>query len=216
MVRPSVKHRSALTRVLIAFGVGVVVAGIAIIWNLAWQVAAIVGWDVAASTFLIWVWAVVARKDSRATAELAMAEDDSRVAADLILITATFASLLGVALVFVEASGERGAARTVIAAVAVLTLLLSWSAIQTIFTLRYARLYYSVGGGIDFNEDREPDYRDFAYVAFTVGMTYQVSDTTLTSRAMRMAELPHAVLSFVFGTGVIATTVNFVADLLRP
>jgi uncharacterized membrane protein len=209
---PVIKRRSALTRVLAAFAVaGITFAVAATV--VPWQMAALVGWDGAATTFLAWVWATVAGKDSRATAELASAEDDSRFAADVILIAATVASLLIVGLVFVQASDMSGAARIAVAAVAVLSLLLSWAAIHTVYMLRYAHLYYRSGGGIDFNDDRAPDYLDFAYVAFTIGMTYQVSDTSITSRAIRMAALHHGFLSFVFGTGVIATTVNFVADL---
>jgi uncharacterized membrane protein len=84
-----------------------------------------------------------------------------------------------------------------------------------VFTLRYARTYYAEGGGIDFNGDRPPDYRDFGYVAFTIGMTYQVSDTDLTSNSLRRTALRHALLSYLFGIVVVAITINVVAGLLR-
>jgi uncharacterized membrane protein len=80
--------------------------------------------------------------------------------------------------------------------------------------LRYARLYYTEPiGGVDFNADDKPSYTDFAYLAFTIGMTFQVSDTALSSRAIRSAALRHALLSYLFGTVILATTVNFVAGL---
>ena len=180
-----------------------------------WHVAALLGWDAVALTFLGWICATVLRMDHAATAELASAEDDSRVAADVILILATFASLVGVVVTFAEAPDERGAARVLAAGLAVASLLLSWASIHTVFMLRYAHLYVRDGGGLDFNGDRLPTYRDFAYVAFTIGMTYQVSDTSITSKAIRTAALRHAFLSFVFGTGVIATTISLVADLYR-
>jgi uncharacterized membrane protein len=180
-----------------------------------WHVAALLGWDAAALTFLGWIWVTVFRIDHPATAEMASAEDDSRVAADVILILATLASLVGVVVTFAEAPDERGAARVLAAALAVASLLLSWASIHTVYMLRYAHLYVRDGGGLDFNGDRLPAYRDFAYVAFTIGMTYQVSDTNITSKAIRMAALRHALLSFVFGTGVIATTISLVADLYR-
>ena len=205
---------TALTRVLVAFGIGIAIsAGAGVL--VSWELAALLGWDGAAVTFLAWVWVTIARMDSDQTAELASIEDDSRLAADGILIGATLVSLLGVAFVLFQASGERGPARIAMAIVAVLSVSLSWAAIHTIYTLRYAHLYYRAGGGIDFNADGPPDYRDFTYVAFTIGMTYQVSDTSITSRRIRMAALRHAGLSFVFGTGVIATTINLVADLYR-
>ena len=70
-------------------------------------------------------------------------------------------------------------------------------------------------GGIDFNDEEPPSYRDFAYVAFTIGMTFQVSDTSLTSKPMRRLALRHALLSFVFGAVILALTINSVASLLQ-
>jgi uncharacterized membrane protein len=207
--------RSALIRVLTSFVLGAATFAIAVA-VVPWQVAVLLGWDVIALTFLGLVWAAVARKDGADTAELASAEDASRVAADAILIAATIVSLLLVGLVLVNASGQRGATRIGSAVVAVVSLMLSWAAIQVVYTLRYAHLYYGHAGGIDFNGDQAPDYGDFAYVAFTIGMTYQVSDTSITSKAIRTAALWHALLSFLFSIGVVATSVNLVADLLRP
>jgi uncharacterized membrane protein len=130
-----------------------------------------------------------------------------------VLIAASVASLLGVGLALLQASDESGVARALTTAVAVATVVLSWLAVQTVFTLRYAHLYY-LDGGIDFHNEKAPDYRDFAYVAFTLGMTYQVSDTDLTSKKIRTTALRHALLSYVFGIAVIAITINVVAGLL--
>ncbi|MEP6759465.1 MAG: DUF1345 domain-containing protein, partial [Actinomycetota bacterium] len=118
-------------------------------------------------------------------------------------------------LTLLKASTEIGTAQALITTVAVITVVFSWLAVHTIFTLRYAHLYYHEGGGIDFHDNKEPNYRDFAYVAFTLGMTYQVSDTNLTSRPIRAAALRHALLSYVFGITVIAMTINVVASLIR-
>ena len=94
------------------------------------------------------------------------------------------------------------------------SVVLSWAMVHVLYTLRYAALYYGPpGGGIDFPPAELPSYHDFAYVAFTVGMTFQVSDTDLTSPAVRRAVLGHALLSYLFGTGILATTVNLVASL---
>jgi uncharacterized membrane protein len=73
-------------------------------------------------------------------------------------------------------------------------------------------MYYE-DGGVDFNERAPPCYTDFAYLAFTIGMTFQVSDTDLQTREFRRVALCHALLSFVFGTGILATTINLVASL---
>ena len=86
---------------------------------------------------------------------------------------------------------------------------------STVYTLRYGELYYVDDGGIDFNQDEPPTYRDFAYLAFTIGMTYQVSDTNITDPRLRAAVLRHGLLSFVFGTAIIATMINVVAGLVH-
>lgn len=92
---------------------------------------------------------------------------------------------------------------------------MSWTVLHTVSLLHYARLYYTAPeGGVDFNSDEPPEYSDFAYLAFTIGMTCQVSDTNLTSEPMRRAALGHALLSFVFGTFILAMTINAVAGLL--
>ena len=102
-----------------------------------------------------------------------------------------------------------------ITALAVAAVVLAWLTVHTVFTLRYARLYFQAHGGIDFHHADRPDYRDFAYVAFTVGMTYQVSDTDLTTKTVRRAALGHALLSFLFGTAIVAMTINVVAGLVK-
>jgi uncharacterized membrane protein len=87
--------------------------------------------------------------------------------------------------------------------------------VHTVYTLRYARLYYTPpSGGISFPDGVDPDYLDLAYVAFTVGMTYQVSDTELSKRGVRRAASHHASLSYLFGAVILAIAVNTVASLL--
>ena len=97
---------------------------------------------------------------------------------------------------------------------------LSWTLVQTLFTLRYAELYYGTGraggsrvGGIDFNQSRPPQYTDFAYLATSLGMTYQVSDTALENHGIRAEALKHSLLSYLFGTIILATTINLVVGL---
>jgi uncharacterized membrane protein len=179
-----------------------------------WQVATLVGWDTMAVAWVAWVGFSVLGKDSTETRRLATAEDDSRTAADAILLFASLASLVGVALALLKAASTKGAGHALITAVAAATVVASWGAIHTLFTLRYARLYYAEDGGIDFHDGRLADYGDFAYVAFTLGMTYQVSDTDLQSKKIRMTALRHSLLSYLFGTVVVAMTINIVAGLL--
>jgi uncharacterized membrane protein len=204
----------ARTRVMVAFVTGIIASASAGPFA-PWQVAALIGWDVASLVFLLWVWSSVWGLDGETTASVSTA-GDSRSTADIVLIAASVASLVGAGFALVKAGSEHGTARASIAAVAVLTVALSWAAVHTVFTLRYASLYHREGGGIDFAEgDRLPDYRDFAYVAFTIGMTFQVSDTDLTSFAMRRTALRHALLAYVFGIVIVAITINVVASMLR-
>jgi uncharacterized membrane protein len=117
----------------------------------------------------------------------------------------------------VKANSSSDAMEIVLRGTGVLTIALSWGVVHTVFALRYARLYYSEPvGGIDFKTKTEqPDYRDFAYVAFTIGMTFQVSDTDVTAHKIRRTVLRHALLSFFFGAVILATTVNVIASLLN-
>ncbi len=96
------------------------------------------------------------------------------------------------------------------------SIVLSWAMVHTVFTTRYARLYYTGGdGGVDFNEDDPPRFSDFAYLSFTIGMTFQVSDTNLTSKDVRATALRHALLSYLFGAVILAATVNLLAGLAK-
>jgi uncharacterized membrane protein len=203
---------SALVRVIVSCSVGILVAAAAASF-IPWQVSSLLAWDTAAAVLCAWVWIAVRGADAATTRRIATREDDSRSAADVVLIAASVASLLGVGLALLQASDESGGARALTTATTVITVALSWLAVQTVFTLRYAHLYY-LEGGIDFHDEQAPDYSDFAYVAFTLGMTYQVSDTDLTSKRIRTTALRHALLSYVFGIAVIAITINVVAGLL--
>jgi uncharacterized membrane protein len=195
-------------------GAGLIAFAVAMAF-LAWQVAVLIGWDTTAGTMLGWIILVTYARDHRATRALAEREDDSRAAADIFILSAGSASLVAVGFVLVKAGQEHGTAKALITALAVLSVFLAWAAVHAVFMLRYARLYYTKGGGISFNSDDEPDYRDFAYLALTLGMTYQVSDTDLGTKVVRRAATGHALLSYLFGTVVVAVMINVVASLLR-
>ena len=205
---------SAVRRVAVAFAIGLLVA-VSLAAFTPWQVTAILAWDAATSVFVVWVWIEIHGRGAAGTRARATREDSSRFAADLVLIAASVVSLVGVAMVLLKSSESTGTARPVIIAVAVASVVVSWFAVHTVFTLRYAHLYYLEDGGIDFHDARDPSYADFAYMAFTVGMTFQVSDTDVTSRRIRASVFRHALLSYVFGIAVIAVTINVVASLIR-
>ena len=190
------------------------VAGAVAAFFIAWQAAMLVGWSAAAICFLIVLWHSILPQDPMATARHATRNDDSRLAADITILASSATSLVAVGFVLVKAGERGGIAQAVLTAIAVLSVVLAWAVVQTIFTLKYGHIYYAHGGGIDFGPEGDPDYHDFAYLAFTIGMTYQVSDTNLTTRKMRSTALLHGLLSFVFGTAIIAMMINVVAGLI--
>jgi uncharacterized membrane protein len=206
---------SASVRVGVAAVVGAV-AGLAISVPATWQLGTLAGWDAAAMVYLAWTWTTIWRRDATATARLAVREDPGRATADALLLVASVASLLAVALVITAGSTGGAGARDARAALAVASVVLSWTVVHTVYTSRYARLYYTgPNGGINFNQQTPPRYSDFAYLAFTIGMTFQVSDTDLQTAEIRATALRHALLSYLLGAVILATTINLVSGLLR-
>ncbi|MEV5692371.1 DUF1345 domain-containing protein [Micromonospora globbae] len=177
--------------------------------------APLAGWDVAAATWLAIVWSKIWPMDAARTARLAAFEDPNRAIRDIVLVGAGVASLLAVVMVIAAAAmAPRGVPRDLYGAAGVVSVLLSWLVVHTVFTARYARVYYTgPDGGVDFHQAEPPCYADFAYLAFTVGATFQVSDTNLTSPEMRRTVLMHSLLSYLFGAFVVAVTVNLLAGL---
>jgi uncharacterized membrane protein len=202
--------RAAVATVLgVATIVGALVAGA------TWSVAVLVGWEIAATVFLAWVGTTIVRMDAAATRGIA-AREDSRVATEELVVAASVVSLVAVGFVLVAAGHAAPNRRAALTGLAVVSVLLAWAAVHVVYALRYARLYYTAPvGGITFPDDEPPDYVDFAYVALTIGMTFQVSDTELAARRTRHTALQHALLSYLFGAIFVATTVNSVAAVLN-
>ncbi len=179
-----------------------------------WAFAATVGWCVSAAIYSTWVWLVVRNKDAEATKHHASSEEPSRSIADVLVVILSIASLFSVAFVLVQASNSHGAMKLFLALLALGSVALSWFLLHTLYMLRYAELYYMANaGGVNFNQKEDPQYTDFAYLAFVLGMTFQVSDTNITNHAMRVTVLKHSLLSFPFGSVIFASTVNRIAGL---
>jgi uncharacterized membrane protein len=153
--------------------------------------------------------------DGLQTAAHARIEDASRPVTDLVLLIAAGASLGAIGVALIKAGHAHGLGKAAIVVVAVVSVAGAWAVVQTIYALRYARIYFSENGGIDFNENEVPDYRDFAYLAATIGMTYQVSDTAVSSKTIRRTVIRHSLLSYALGAVVLAVAINVVAGLLN-
>src|SRR5438105_15570909 len=142
--------------------------------------------------------------------------DLSRQFDDLVMRKASVFSLIAIGYTLLEAGSRHGTDKALLLLLAIAVVALSWATVHTLYAVRYGDLYYGdVVGGIDFNEDDPPDYRDFGYLALTIGMTYQVSDTDLQNKPIRHTAMRHALLSFVFGAVILALMINSVASLLQ-
>lgn len=208
---------SAGARLALCAGAGGVAGTVAAVAGLGFAALA-VGWWLFCGTILIWVWAIVGGMDADQTATAAQREDASRRVSSILTVAVALASVVAV-LAFILVAATSGTA-TVLGALAMVgTVALSWLVLQTEFTLRYTHLYYSPAGdgapkgGLDFNQEEAPRYLDFAYYAFTIGMTYQTADVDVTDTRIRAVALPQALISFVFGAVIVAATVNLVAGI---
>jgi uncharacterized membrane protein len=203
---------------LAAIAPGVVV-GLVVALTYRPSIAPLAAYDAAALTYAVRVWMTIWPLDADRTAALAAREDPASAIADAVLLAAAVASLGAIAVVIVQSRSSQGARQDVDIAMGVASVVISWLLVHTIFTLKYARLYYRGGksneGGVAFEHHVRPPYSDFAYLSFTVGMTFQVSDTDLQSAEFRRLALRHALLSYLFGAVILAATINLVAGLAR-
>jgi uncharacterized membrane protein len=209
-------HAPQLRRAVIVLAIFAVVT-VALLPFVEWELAVLLGWDAATLTFLATVWPIILRADGARTRALATREDETKGTAAGLLVGACAASLLGVGFALGLAGTRRGTEQVALIAVAVATVTLSWITMNTVYTLRYTHLEYRGRAvGVDFGGSGEttPDYRDFAYLAFTVGMTYQVSDTNIRDRRVRRTVLTHAGFSYVFGVVIVAGAINLIAGLV--
>ncbi|GAB3308348.1 hypothetical protein GCM10027451_17240 [Geodermatophilus aquaeductus] len=198
-------------RLLVCLGAGLLAAGVVVFAGVP-ELAVLVGWAVAAASLLFWVWRISWPRDPRGTKQLAEEEGRTHVT-DTVVLVAAVASLAAVAEALVR-SGTQDAVGVATVVLGVLVVILSWALVNTVFALKYARGYYSGGdGGIDFGQREPPAYSDFAYVAFTVGMSFAVPDTQIADTSIRKVALGQALLSYLFGTVVIAVAVNLVTNL---
>jgi uncharacterized membrane protein len=211
-----VRHgRSMFARLVAAAGCGLA-AGIITAVYAPWQTVPLLAWSAVALSWLATLWWRIGRMGADETRRHALAEEPRRSVAGAVLLSSSVISLVAVVFGVIKAGSSRGETKGVLLAAGILTIVASWAVVHTLFTLRYAGLFYDdPDGGVDFNDDNEPSYADFAYLAFTIGMTYQVSDTDITSWRIRHTALRHALLSYLFGTVIIAATINLVAGLAK-
>jgi uncharacterized membrane protein len=179
----------------------------------ALELAALAGWIAAGATFLAWAWGRAWRADPDATRKIAVDEGKSRKLLDAVILSATLVSLIAVVFAVVR-SQQKDPIGVLSAILAVAAVVIAWGLINTIYAFKYARLHYVEDlHHFGFNQSDEPTYSDFAFAAFTIGMTYEPGDIEESSTATRRIALGHAMLAYAFGTIVIAVAINLVTSL---
>ncbi|GBF04637.1 hypothetical protein DAERI_020234 [Deinococcus aerius] len=174
-----------------------------------------VGWDGAALTLLALTWGFILRSPPGRTRHAAAAEDPGRAAVQAVVLGSSLVSLVASAVVIEHAKRLEPEAPLLAIAVAVVAVLSGWFLTHTTYTLRYAHLYYSDGdeeagpdGGLEFPGASAPSALDFAYFAFVLGMTFQVSDVAVSSPVIRRLALWHGITAFWFNVAILALTLN--------
>ncbi len=204
---------AVLVRALIAAGVGVV-AGTLVAPFLGLAAALLAGWSGFAVTSVTWVAVLIWPMDAARTRAHATAEDPGRSAARLVALIGSVASLGAVTVVLIQTQDTSELESYVLAAIAVVSVAASWTLIQADYMLRVAHIYYRDPiGGIDFNQEDDPSYTDFAYFSLGVGMGYQVGDSAVRTNEIRRMVIAQSLLAYLFGAVIIGTVVNLAIDL---
>jgi uncharacterized membrane protein len=216
ILRFDAKHRLAVALAAAALTYVLVQAAIPV-----WHMRVLAAWDVGAAVYLARAWLLVARSDVHATRDHALAQDMSGFIIFLLIVAAACASTIAIVYAAGAIKGQESWTKAVSLALTLGALASSWLLIQTMFALHYAHRYYSwrhhdpdAAAPLAFPGRGEPDYLDFVYYSFVVGMTSQVSDVAVVSRAMRRLTLIHGVMSFAFNIVVLALSINIFASVI--
>lgn len=207
-------------KLLICIIIAVIIYFIVNIQHLDELTHVMISWDVFSVCMIFMSWVTFSITNSQQIREQAKVQDSSRVLIFITVLISTFASFLAVLLLIISKK-EFKSTETLHLITAIAGMLFSWFLIHTIFTFRYAHIFYgdhedkpdTHAGGLEFPGDKRPDYLDFAYFSFVLGMTFQVSDVEVTSKRLRRLVMLHGVLSFGFNTIMIALTINVIAGL---
>jgi uncharacterized membrane protein len=202
-----------LTRSIVAAVVGVA-AALVVAPFLGIAAGLLAGWSGFAATSVAWVAILIWPMDGARTRAHAREEDPGRSVARLVALIGSVASLGAVTVVLIQTQNTSELESYFLAAIAVASVAASWALIQADYMLRVAHIYYGDPvGGIDFNEEEEPSYTDFAYFSLGIGMGYQVGDSAVRTNEIRRLVIAQSLLAYLFGAVIIGTVVNLVIDL---
>ena len=208
--------RRAVVRTVLATTLGFSV-GIVLIARRASPVIAVLAGIVAGGALLLGlIWSLLRISSAGETQRRAAGDDPGRTAVFLIMLSASVIALFVATILVSTVRQAPPQARALLVALCLATVALAWSLTHSTFALRYAHLYYRDNegvGGVEFPGRARPAYSDCAYLAFTIGMCFQVSDTSVTSPQIRRTVLRHAVMSFAYTTAILAFVLNLVFSL---
>jgi len=189
--------------------------------SISWHTRIVASWDLGALAYLGLAWTLMAKSDARVTRDHALSQDQSGYIIFLFVVGASCASIVAIGFVVGTIRDLPFWIRAWHLAMTIAALVSSWLLIQTVFAFHYAHRYYAGPHGetstvapLLFPGGREPDYADFAYYSFVVGMTSQVSDVAVASRSMRRLTMIHGILAFLFNIAVLALSINIIASVV--
>lgn len=176
----------------------------------------LLSWDLGAAAYVCLAWLAILTANPELTRQRVQLFDQSAYVIFLVVLTAACVSMVGAGFLSGDIKQLSSAGKATRVALTAVAVFLSWALIHTVFTFHYAREYYgtaddAVPGGLAFPNCETPAYIDFAYFAFVVGMTAQVSDVAVTSTSMRRTTLAHGVMSFIFNIAVLAVSINVIS-----
>ena len=211
-------RQHAITKLLLCIAFAVGVSFLFIETDITSRI--MTGWDVFCFCLLLLYWLSFFTTPHAQIRRQAARDDPSRTIIFIIVLVCSAASMLAIILLL-TAKNETNSEKALHVPLALMGMILSWVTVHTLFTVRYAHMYYgnregnpdTHRGGLNFPDDQLPDFLDFAYFSFVIGMTFQVSDVNISSKKIRRLALLHGFISFIYNTIIVALTINIIAGL---
>jgi uncharacterized membrane protein len=224
---PWIVRSNPLQRLGFAAGLGAVCFLALTLLHPAWlseHAHLLISWDLGTLTYLVLSWTLITVSDATTTRAHVRAQDQNVFLIFLLVVAAALTSIIVIGFLVSDLKGIAFWPKAFYLTLSIMALIESWLLIQTVFAFHYARIYYSINrpkqiadaehAELIFPGTSEPDYLDFAYYAFVVGMTSQVSDVAVTSRRMRRLTMIHGVLAFIFNIVIVALSINIIASVI--
>jgi uncharacterized membrane protein len=210
-------------RMVISFGVALI-AFLFTRTKLSWPAASLITWVAFALAVIIMDWIIILNAHPKEIRKIAKLQDSSRTLIFLFVIFSSVISLAAILFLLKATKGQPAADVTGHILLALASVIASWWLVHTLFTMRYAHMFYDTDtddggssdvGGLQFpGDEKEPDYLDFVYFSFVIGMTFQVSDVEISDKHIRRLAWLHGLISFAFNTSIIALSINVLSSFM--